>query len=200
MSSVKQWLALVLMAMILAACAPAETGDDSRTVGPDATEEMEERTATPNETAVPVEPAMTDSPAPTPTLTRPTVEIAPETTTKPAPPEEIYPMPDDATAVPPDDPRALALIDKATTDLAQRTGVPEEEIVLAEFRYVTWPNTSLGCPEPGMAYADMLVDGYLIMLRAGLGVYSYHGAVDSSPFLCERTTKIVPPPARSLDS
>jgi hypothetical protein len=109
-------------------------------------------------------------------------------------------MPDDATAVPPDDPRALALIDKATTDLAQRTGVPEEEIVLAEFRYVTWPNTSLGCPEPGMAYADMLVDGYLIMLRAGLGVYSYHGAVDSSPFLCERTTKIVPPPARSLDS
>lgn len=107
------------------------------------------------------------------------------------------PIPD-----PPTDPYTLELIDKAKVDLAQRTGIPKEEITLEEFRFVTWPNAALGCPKPGMAYADVLVDGYLIMLRAGLGVYNYHGASDgSSPFLCEGigTKIIVPPPAGSGD-
>jgi hypothetical protein len=123
--------------------------------------------------------------------------------TRAAPAEENYPMPDDATTVPPSDPYSLELIDKAKRDLAQRTGIPKEEIVLAEFRFVTWPDASLGCPKPGMQYAQVLVDGYLIVLRAGLGVYNYHGGGDASsgPFLCEGagTKIIVPPPAGSLD-
>jgi len=111
-------------------------------------------------------------------------------------------MPPGSTPVPPTDSVSLALIEKAKSDLAQRTGIPTEEISLDYFAYITWPNASLGCPEPGMAYADVLVDGYQILLRAGLDVYSYHGASSGNgPFLCEGIgQKIsVPPPRDSLD-
>jgi hypothetical protein len=179
--------------VILAACAPAETTLDSPTMAPDASQEMEEATVNPTSTAAPVEPEATDTPA------RLELELTPEIPTKAAPVEEIYPMPDETPAAPPSDPYSLELIDKAKTDLAQRTGIAKEEIVLAEFRLVTWPDASLGCPKPGVEYAQVLVDGYLIMLRAGLGVYNYHGGGDaaSGPFLCEGigTKIIVPPPA-----
>ena len=110
-------------------------------------------------------------------------------------------MPQGPTAVPPTDSFSIKLIEKAKTDLAQRTGIPKEEITLVEFQLVTWPNAALGCPQPGMAYADVLVDGYLIMLRSGPGTYNYHGGgyPDAGPFLCEIGTKIIPPPAYSLD-
>lgn len=196
MITAKSWLALALILAFLAACAPAETTSDSPTMAPDAAEEM---TATTTPTPVPVGAEETDAPASTPT--RLTVEIVPETPTKPAPSEQIYPMPGDATAVSPDDPRAQELISKARKDLALHLGIAKEEVVLVEFRYVTWPNSSLGCPAPGVAYTDVLVDGYFIMLRAGLGVYNYHGALDGSPFLCEEIGSkiIVPPPIRSPD-
>jgi len=31
---------------------------------------------------------------------------------------------------------------------------------------VTWPDTSLGCPKPGMMYPQVLVEGVLVQLRA----------------------------------
>ena len=111
-------------------------------------------------------------------------------------------MPETTHAPPPDDPHLQKLIEKAKTDLAQRTDVPVEEIVLYEFQLMTWPDASLGCPQPGMAYAQVTQDGYLIMLQAGQGIYNYHGGgyPDRGPFLCEGIgSKIIPPPPRSID-
>ena len=110
-------------------------------------------------------------------------------------------MPPGSTAVPPDDPYMLQLIDKAKSDLAQRMGIEKDEIVLHQYMLVTWSDASLGCPKPGMEYAQVLVDGYQIMLQVGLGIYNYHGGgyPDSGPFLCEGglgTKIIVPPPSR----
>ena len=109
-------------------------------------------------------------------------------------------MPEGPTVSPADDPYVQGLVDKAKADLAERTGIPEDEITLESFELVTWPDASLGCPKPGMQYAQVLVDGYLIMLRAHLGIYNYHGGgyPDGGPFLCEGgigTKIIVPPPA-----
>ena len=49
---------------------------------------------------------------------------------------------------------------------------------------VTWPDRSLGCPDPDMSYSQVLVDGYRIELGSGDRVFPYHGEVGQDPFLC----------------
>ncbi len=44
---------------------------------------------------------------------------------------------------------------------------PPEEVKVISVEEVVWPDTSLGCPEPGMFYAQVLVPGYRIILEVG---------------------------------
>ncbi len=52
-----------------------------------------------------------------------------------------------------------------TDDLAAR-GV-EGEPVLVSSEAVTWPDSSLGCPSPGVMYTQALVDGLRVVVDAG---------------------------------
>jgi hypothetical protein len=83
------------------------------------------------------------------------------------------------------DPALAPHIAAATADLASRLGVATDSIEVAAAGVVTWPNTALGCPKPGMAYADQVVDGSLIILRAGGREYRYHAGGKTNPFLCQ---------------
>jgi hypothetical protein len=86
------------------------------------------------------------------------------------------------------------LIDKAVVDLAQRLSIPITQITLMEARLVVWPDSSLGCPQPGMAYMQVQVDGLLIRLQAGEQIYEYHSGRTRDPFLCTKTVKDPNPP------
>ena len=83
---------------------------------------------------------------------------------------------------------------KAKKDLANRLSAKMDRINLLEVREVTWPDTSLGCPQPGRVYNQVLQDGLLIRLEVGGRMYFYHCAGDLDPFLCEETSQIVPHP------
>ena len=76
-------------------------------------------------------------------------------------------------------------IDQAITDLAIRVGIDQSRIAVLVAHELTWPDGSLGCPEPGGMYTQALVDGYRIELTDGGDVYAYHGATGREPFLCE---------------
>jgi hypothetical protein len=92
-------------------------------------------------------------------------------------------------------PAALASqsqVDQAKQDLAGRLSVSANQIVLTDFQEITWPDSSLGCPQPGMAYTQVTVDGISIQLQVGDRVYSYHGDGNRPPFLCERVGPIGP--------
>lgn len=89
----------------------------------------------------------------------------------------------DATP-PPDEAQAAA--DAAQQDLAARLEVPADQIRLVSVEAVEWPDTSLGCPEPGMNYAQVIVPGYLIVLEAGGKQYEYHTG-DGNIILCQDT-------------
>jgi hypothetical protein len=78
-----------------------------------------------------------------------------------------------------------SLIEKAKTDLARRLSIPANDIVLMEATSVTWPDSSLGCPQEGMFYTQVLTDGYLIRLEANGKIYEYHANRDAHVFLCE---------------
>ena len=89
------------------------------------------------------------------------------------------------TLATPIDPGVQNLIDKAVADLAQRLSMPTSEIKLIEATPVVWPDASLGCPQPGMAYIQVPEDGLLIRLEAGKQIYPYHSGGVRDPFLCE---------------
>ena len=207
-----KWLALSLLVVFLAACVPTDTGEnlsaqapslESVREEPSPAVEQEKLTPFPTETAPTGDQPETAEPVRPTATPLPTLELMPTSPAKPVPTQEVFPVPKNPTEPSPDDPQLQKLIDKAKTDLAQRTGVPVEEITLYEFHLMTWPDASLGCPQPGMAYAQVTQDGYLIMLQAGLGIYNYHGGgyPDRGPFLCENGMgdKIIPPPPASID-
>lgn len=87
------------------------------------------------------------------------------------------------------------LIAEARSDLAKRLSVPADEVSLVRSRAVVWANASLGCPEPGMAYAEVLTPGYLIVLRARDREYEYHSGRTGSLTYCknpEPPTRVEP--------
>ncbi len=88
----------------------------------------------------------------------------------------------------------------AKQDLANRLIRSQEYIEVLEARYVTWRDTSLGCPGPGQAYAQVLTSGVSIKLRVDNRTYHYHSAKGRPPFLCEQPSPNDPLPYDSGDS
>ncbi|MFQ6001453.1 MAG: hypothetical protein ACE5LG_07255 [Anaerolineae bacterium] len=68
----------------------------------------------------------------------------------------------------------IKLVDLAKGDLARRLGVRVEEVTLVSAEAVEWPDASLGNPQPGMVYAQVITPGYKIILSAGGQEYEYH--------------------------
>jgi len=72
----------------------------------------------------------------------------------------------------------------AKRDLAQRLKRTEATIQVASIEAVDWPDASLGCPEPGMAYAQVITPGYRLILLADGGRHEYHTDLSQRAFYC----------------
>ena len=73
----------------------------------------------------------------------------------------------------------------ARDDAVERSGVKLETLVIKSVEAVEWPNTSLGNPEPGMSYAQVIVPGFKLVLelrRTG-STYTYHTSTDRVVFI-----------------
>lgn len=84
------------------------------------------------------------------------------------------------------------LIDNAISDLAQRLSIPVTQIKLVEAAPVVWPDSSLGCPQEGMLYVQVLTPGYLIRLESGNQEFEYHANRGTYVIFCENPTPPVP--------
>jgi len=67
-----------------------------------------------------------------------------------------------------------------TADLAQQKGIVQSDISVFSTERVEWPDTSLGNPEPGKVYAQMVTSGWRIYLAAKGQKYEYHTNLDGS--------------------
>ena len=113
--------------------------------------------------------------------------------------------------VPPglEDPIIVKIVDKARQDLAERLSLPVDQIELREVRKVTWPDSSLGCPQAGVTYTQEPQAGLLIRLSASGNMYFYHSGISLEPFTCENSLlnlkanpkedELVPPPDSEVD-
>lgn len=82
---------------------------------------------------------------------------------------------------------AETLVDLARADLAERLGIKIDAIMLISYEDVVWPDSSLGCQQPGMAYLQVPKDGSRIILEFEGTTYDYHTGGGRDPFLCELT-------------
>jgi hypothetical protein len=99
------------------------------------------------------------------------------------------------------DPAVAAIATAAVADLARRLAIDEAGIEVLRAEPVTWPDGSLGCPQPGMMYTQALVKGAQVILavESRTRVFDYHAGSDAHPFLCESNEPdgghdFVPPP------
>ncbi len=76
----------------------------------------------------------------------------------------------------------------AIDDFAAHTGADPAEVNVVLELSVTWPDGSLGCPQPDQMHLPVQVYGYLIVLHADDEVGTYHGAAGELPFRCDRAT------------
>ncbi len=80
-----------------------------------------------------------------------------------------------ATAMGGTEPRGSQAVSPAQRDLpavaaaialfAAQAGLRPDQVQLRLVERVTWPDGSLGCPQPGQMYAQMLVEGYRVELE-----------------------------------
>ena len=68
-----------------------------------------------------------------------------------------------------------SVIEPVVADVAKLAGVPADQVTVISAEAVTFPDGSLGCPQPGMVYTQALVDGYKIIAEAGGKTYDYRG-------------------------
>lgn len=142
-------------------------------------------------------PADPASPPATTATSDPIQETLPVPTTLPI---QETPVPDTPASTPLD-PSLRPLADQARQDLAGRLGVSPDQIEVLAVQAVVWPDASLGCPQPGMMYAQVPQDGVLVRLvYEGTG-YEYHGGGKRGLFLCEQPpegSKFTPFPGEEL--
>jgi hypothetical protein len=110
--------------------------------------------------------------------------VAPSTPVPTVSSDPAFQSPAQPGETPEASPLERALVDPALQDLAKRLGVAPEAIVVVEVIEIDWPDASLGCPAPDMAYAQVITPGMQVMLESGGQTYAYHGSGPDDLFLC----------------
>lgn len=58
--------------------------------------------------------------------------------------------------------------------IADDLGLDGDDVQVLIVEPREWPDASLGCPEPGYAYAEVITPGYLIVVQAGGEEFEFH--------------------------
>ena len=183
----------LLLAAVLAACAPAMTGEPTVESEPDASPTRGGAALNPAPGAGDDYPAPSDSagsagsgyPAPDEASLLPEeaypggmlvspveVDLSQLTPVAGNTTPQVMPAPGRPGG---DPPVAQGLmLEAVTANLSQQFDLPAESITVVSVEPVTWPNGGLGCPQEGMAYAEVMVEGSRITLAADGQTYTYH--------------------------
>ncbi len=85
---------------------------------------------------------------------------------------------------------------KLQAQVAEQVGISATALTLISVEEVTWPDASLGCPQPDMMYAQVLTPGWRMMFMDAQGKeYQVHTSEDRKHFIvCELPDELALPP------
>lgn len=187
-------LAVALVALFGVACGPAEgpapaqedIGAEPLTVAEATPTETAAPEATPTETATPAPEVPAAPPSATPMTELPTEIIEPVSPISPATTVETD-MENSTTRSIEPLPGSDAAVAAAIADLVQQKSLPADAITVTSIEAREWSDASLGCPQEGFMYAQVITPGYLIILEAQGQTYEYHTDEEGrSVILCEQ--------------
>ena len=77
-----------------------------------------------------------------------------------------------------------AILNSILKEAAKRANVPPQELVIVRAEAVVWNDGSLGCPEPGMEYAQALINGFWVVISGAGQTYDFRVGRDGNFRLC----------------
>jgi hypothetical protein len=77
-----------------------------------------------------------------------------------------------------------AILDPILKEAAALAKVSREQMVIVRAQSVIWSDGSLGCPEPGMMYTQILVNGYWVVIEAAGQKYDFRAGSAGNFRLC----------------
>lgn len=164
-----KWISLaVLISLTLSACAvePAPIPFTQSPAGSD---------GQPAESTATSQPASESEPTPSPVVdSSPKEPIQLIPTESPTAPEELI------TGETPQ-----GILDMILADAVKNTGAEIQNIEILRSQAVTWPDGSLGCPQEGMAYIQVLIEGYWVVLKIDGLEYDYRVSENGNFTLCK---------------
>ena len=84
-------------------------------------------------------------------------------------------------------PEAAAAVDAAMQAAAQHLGVSPDQLQVTQVEPHQWPDASLGCPQPGQLYSQIVTPGYLVSITSGSHQLEYHTDMRGRVMLCHET-------------
>ena len=85
-----------------------------------------------------------------------------------------------------------AVMDRLYADAAADSGMSRDAITLVRAERATWRDAARGCPQPNVSYAQVIVKGYWVILRAGRQEYDYRVGPALDHIRCTGATKQAP--------
>ena len=82
-----------------------------------------------------------------------------------------------------------SILSAVRSDVAARSGLAADAIRLVSARAMRWNDGSMGCPQPGQSYMQVILDGFQVILEAQGRSYDYRTDTRGGLVLCEN-----PPP------
>jgi hypothetical protein len=78
------------------------------------------------------------------------------------------------------------VLDAARAELAKRVGIDRAALAtVLTAAAVDWPDGSLGCPQPGMVYPQVITPGYQVVFEVDGKEYDIRATTSGGVILCE---------------
>jgi len=88
-----------------------------------------------------------------------------------------------------------AILSPIMNEAAKLANVPPQQLVIVRAEPVVWSDGSLGCPEPGMEYAQALINGYWVVMKAAGQTYDFRVGSGGNFRLCPQGRGRAPLPS-----
>ena len=82
---------------------------------------------------------------------------------------------------------AASAVNAALAAAADHLRVAPSQLHVDQVQAQQWPDSSLGCPQPGQLYSQIVTPGYLVLVSAGSTQLEYHTDTRSNVTLCHES-------------